>query len=290
MMDAIKAEWIQLVEEASKLCELPTFLPAKFIWETLIPRVVYTAIALLIIFFLVLKSFDRVAAGKVDPANKYKVCYQFTNFCFNVCIGCVGLYLEYGFLAKQPIYHARSMNKVAGLEYELYLPAALQLGYQIFAIPIGIYFKTETPTMLLHHVAVIFCSVLSGFFSLGFRYYIPFFLGIFELSSIPLAVVNLFKDNPSLAKAYPRINLFCRLSFALSFLAIRWYMDLFRMPIYLRDNFIMFYTLEIGFAKFYLLFQFLAAAFLTFLQIYWGLLVSKGMIKFLRGGKKSKKA
>ena len=144
--------------------------------------------------------------------------------------------------------------------------------------------------MLFHHVAVIFSSVLSGFFSLGFRYYIPFFLGIFELSSIPLAIVNLFKDNPSLAKAYPRINLICRLAFALSFLAIRWYMDLFRMPIYLRDNFIVFYTLEIGFTKFYLLFQFLAAAFLTFLQIYWGLLVSKGMYKFLKGGKKSKKA
>lgn len=278
-MNAFQEEWNRLVEEVSKLHEQPFLLPETYLREKLIPAVVYTAISLFVLFFTSLYYFNRAVRESTDPNKKYKACYQFTNFFFNGVVGGVGLYLEYWILPTLPAYHSTSIAKIDGLENELYLPAALQLGYQFFAIPVGIFYKTESLTMLLHHVAVIGSAGLSGCMSIGFRYYTPFFLGIFEISSLPLAIMNAFKDNPELVKKYPLQNTIVRVLFCLAFLWIRWWMDFSRVPIFLRDNFLVFYTREMGLPKLYLLFQFSSAAFLTVLQIYWGILIIKGLIK-----------
>jgi hypothetical protein len=46
--------------------------------------------------------------------------------------------------------------------------------------------------MLMHHVTVIVVASMTLLMTNGFRYWIPYFFGIMEISSIPLAIMNTF--------------------------------------------------------------------------------------------------
>jgi hypothetical protein len=89
--------------------------------------------------------------------------------------------------------------------------------------------------MILHHLGMITLAALSmGIYSHGvklFGYYIPFYFGFIELSSLPLTVVDLFHPKHKAWNAYltsderPKwlmtMNNHCRLMFAISFMLIR---------------------------------------------------------------------
>jgi hypothetical protein len=47
--------------------------------------------------------------------------------------------------------------------------------------------------MLMHHVTVIVVASMTLLMTNGFRYWIPYFFGIMEIISIPLAIMNTFK-------------------------------------------------------------------------------------------------
>uniref|UniRef100_A0A7S0L7F3 TLC domain-containing protein n=1 Tax=Coccolithus braarudii TaxID=221442 RepID=A0A7S0L7F3_9EUKA len=104
---------------------------------------------------------------------------------------------------------------------------AIVIGMQIFwDIPTNIFVKAMwSPLMLTHHVGMLAASVLClmGPFA---QHYVPFYAGVIETSSIPLAFVDLFhpKHYGDLSDTYPAIgqfNLLCRLCFAFLFLVLR---------------------------------------------------------------------
>jgi hypothetical protein len=132
--------------------------------------------------------------------------------------------------------------------------------------------------------AVALVSLLSTF---G-QYHLPFFTGVVELSSIPLAVVDIF--HPSKFGAYAErsaclgaLNLACRLCFVLSFVLIRNVMfpaivafqgvpDLVHLLLSGEDDWpapTAGLVVAIGF---------------TGLQLHWGLLLVKQLAKMLKGG------
>jgi hypothetical protein len=192
-------------------------------------------------------------------------------------------------LPSLDVYGGPSVDKILGLEKELYLVSAFQLGYQLWAIPVGILHVKETTSMIVHHFAVLVSTSMTGFLSIGFRYYSPFFYGVFELSSVPLSLMNSFKNSPELQRKYPLVDAWSRNLFAVSFLLIRIVLCFSRWPVFLRDNFIVLYTREMGFYKLYMVVQWSLAAFLAILQPYWAILILKGIVKVLTVGDGKKK-
>jgi hypothetical protein len=110
-----------------------------------------------------------------------------------------------------------------------------------------------------------------------------------ELSSLPLSVMNSFKDHPEWIKRYPGAYHLSRVVFAISFLVIRVWMCFSRWTPFLRDNFVFLYTAELGYHKLYLTVQWSLAVFLQYLQLYWGFLILKGIVKLIMGNKTPKK-
>jgi hypothetical protein len=285
----ILSEWQALTESISKVHDEPIFLPGSFIKGTLLPVIGTVTICLTIFYSACFSFVDNIVPAGATKEYKIKMCYQITNVCFNIVIGCIGLYLEYVVLPSLDVYGKPSVDKIVGLEQELYLVSALQLGYQLWAIPVGILHVKESIEMIVHHLAVVASTSMTGFLSIGFRYYSPFFYGVMEWSSVPLSVMNVFKDSPELQQKYPTANASTRIIFAASFLIIRVIMCLSRWPFFLRDNFIVFYTRDMGFYKLYMFVQWSLATFLAILQLYWASLIFTGIVKMLTGGGGKKK-
>jgi len=248
--------------------------------RTVLPVILVVAVSCSVVYSIALKVVQLMA---IQNVRSEKLAYQITNALFNLCIGLIGLYLEYQVLPKLPSYLGTSVDRIPWNHEELYLVSAMQLGYQFWAIPTGIFAVGESITMIFHHFAVVISTSLSGFMTVGFRYYTPFFYGVMELSSLPLAVMNAFKDQPEWIKRYPGVFDVSRVVFAVSFLVIRVWMCFFRWTAFLRDNFIFFYTAEMGYFKLYLMIQCSLAFFLATLQIYWATLIVKGLVKLVGG-------
>lgn len=289
MFEDLQSEWNRLAESISKFHDEPIFLPAEYIKGTLLPAVFTVAAVLTILYLITFQFVHKLVPADASAAKKSKVCYQITNVCFNTCCSILGLYIEYWVLPSHPVYNAPSIDKVVGLEYETYWLSALQLGYQLWAIPVGIFYVNESFEMLLHHLAVVASTSLSGFMFIGFRYYVSFYYGVMEISSLPLSAMNAFKDNPEWKKKYPKMAELSRVIFAITFLWIRVYLCAYRWPIHLRDNFLVFYTREAGIFKIYLFVQWSLAALLAYFQLYWASLIIKGFLKVLFPAKEGKK-
>ena len=287
----------KLVEE---IASYPTFLPNVYIVNTFLPLVLITAIALTIIYNVSYAYFVQYILPSpitsVTKLDKSKAAYQLTNCCFNVIVGGVGLYQHYVVI---PNLHRQSEGEgiedtdtsnslwiltVIGYHVELYHVAAIQLGYQIFVLPICIFVIEEKLEMIYHHVAVVISSSTSGLLYIGFRYYIPYFYGIFEISSIPLSIMNHMKlHSETLQKQHPTLFVYSRNIFAFSFILIR--VVLSPAPKFLRDLFFVMYTMKATtYLKLYLFVQWCFSSYLQLLQLYWTTLILKGFLKVLLVG------
>ena len=119
-----------------------------------------------------------------------------------------------------------------------------------------------------------------------FTFYSAFFFGFTEVSSVPLAFVDLFRQLPKLANLFPIFNELSRTLFAVSFLIIRvgcfpylmvtkWWPDVaaaysagdVRCP---------------GYTFAWMIFS---STFLTFLQLFWGYKIIRVVLKGNLGGK-----
>jgi TLC domain len=156
--------------------------------------------------------------------------------------------------------------------------SAVQIGYQLWAIPLGLYYVQESWPMLLHHGTVVVCASMSGFLTLGFRYWTPFFYGLVELSSVPLAVMNCCKDHVVLQQRYPTFYGRVRLAFAISFLYIRVVLFVPRQYYFLRDHYLLFSTSPIRLYQAYMATVWLSSFFLLNLQLYWASLIVQGLL------------
>jgi hypothetical protein len=284
--EEIASQWRYHVEELDRIQDGHDFwMNRTYIWGTMMPAVAGTAVACCFLFWVIAPSVvdqilsqDQAASSTSMKITKAR--YQFTNFCFNVFIGALGLYYYLYVLPTLPSYHyENAIDKIPGHD-NLYIFSALQLGYQLWALPVGLYCVKETTEMMVHHLAVVLAATMSGFSYCGFRYVSVYFYGIMELSSIPLAVMNAFKDNPDWMNRFPFLFLLTRGTFSFSFLYIRIYMWLFIGPQFLMHDFFLFWTVEMSVEKVFLMVQFTLGMFLALLQFYWGYLVSKGMASF----------
>ena len=280
--------------------------------------------------------------------ERQKLCYQMTNFLVNGCFSGLGLYYEWVYLPRHaphgchehhhhhdttttttmnrddggggsiictssssmfwaPPHTATLEDTIVGYDALVYISAG-QIGYQLWSIPIGIILIKESLPMIIHHVTVILCAGMSGFLRYGFRYYTPFFYGIVEISSLPLAIMNAFKDHPrTLQYYYPVTNATVRYLFAAFFLYIRIVLFIPTKYYFLRDHILLWTSIQqryrhhtnvAGAAETgsspspndqttMMLYQcFMAivsfsAFFLLLLQIYWAALIIKGFTKLL---------
>ena len=318
ILSSISSEWERLINGLSPVHSLLTtpdddrdsitsiFLPNEYIFGTFVPAVLIVAFSLTIIYNV---SFNFVhlilpKEEQVSKIDKSKAAYQITNCIFNVIVGIVGLYQYFIVIPnlQKDQDDKEFISTVIGYHYELYHISALQLGYQIFVLPICIFVISENIEMIFHHFAVVFSTGTSGLLIIGFRYYIPYFYGIFELSSIPLSIMNHIKLHPKLKTEYPNLFTLSRNIFAISFIIIRIICS--PGPKFIRDCFVVMYTTPNNgsttntFIKLYLFIQVCFATFLQLLQIYWASLIMKGLLKVLTGsgdpvetetGKKTKK-
>ena len=291
-----------------RLLQAPVFLPVQHVLENVLPVVLVT-IAIVACFYLAAYPLvvDRFMPQNRDNAgNRRRLAYQATNLCTNLCLGLAGLYFQYVVLPQSLSNNNGNQDnndiiivqdKIQGHD-RLYVLGAAQIGFQIWSIFMGIWIVEESTQMLIHHVAVIFASSKSVFLTNGFRYFAPLGLGMTELSSVPLSVMNAFKNNATWRQQWPQYYLASRLIFSFMFLGIRiglfvpQHMEYLRLSgwvTYLAGD----YEALAGGYRAFMAVAWLGSAFLLTLQLLWGALIVKGVYNVIvpssivRGEKKT---
>jgi hypothetical protein len=201
-----------------------------------------------------------------------------TNFWVNASLGFWGLYYFKHKLTKEPSLE----EQIVGWE-SFYPLGCLQLGYQIWAIPVGVFVVHEAPEMIVHHFAVILVSYMAVFLRISYNYFMPFMFGMLELSSLPLAIMNLWKDHPKWIEKSPSLYTGIRLTFCATFLYIRWYMYLPRKYDFLRLLALTLVTSDSWAFRIYYSLVAICSLFLAVLQIWWGSIIVKSLVRFAFG-------
>jgi hypothetical protein len=274
-------------EELEHITELlnshPTFVSKEHIENELLPGTVIAAVIVTAIFALAMFGVKK-AAPNCDNNFLYKASYQITNLVVNASLGVLGAYYFSTLCGSDDSLDEWVLGYKA-----IYPMACAQLGYNLWAIPVGIFLVKESPAMLGHHISVIVVTSMSAFFTLGYNWFAPFMFGILELSSVPLAIMNSFKENPEYIKKYPSAYTAIRIIFAFTFLYIRWHLYLPLKYDFLRTFGMAVLNHPSTFARWYCGAAWIASFFLLILQLLWGFMIVKGLIKLALPGKKKKK-
>lgn len=157
-----------------------------------------------------------------------KASYQLTNSLANLCFGLYGTYVclfnqHSDNVLFTKIYDTRSdaLEHIMGYE-QYYIFGAMQVGYNLWSLPVGILYVNESLPMIAHHAAVLVICILTATSHYGFRLHAPFLLGIFEISSVPLSLMNYLKDHKEWSEKHAKYILQgARISFAVLFLMVR---------------------------------------------------------------------
>lgn len=268
-----------------EIVQAPTYLSHEYIQDEVIPPIYNTVLGVTAVYFLVFylgasRLIPQEDESDKGPPKRRKLAYQMTNGLVNAGLGLMGLYYQYHVLPES----ASTEQRIEGLE-DLTIIGAAQIGYQIWSIIIGFFWVNEPPTMLIHHAAVIMASIKGTFMTNGFRYYAPLSLGIIELSSVPLSVMNAFKDNDAWREANPQAYMASRMLFAVAFLVIRIAYFVPQHVEYLWLSFMVNYfadTEHVGLLyRAYMGTAFVGSLFLLVLQLYWGYLIVNGLSRVL---------
>jgi hypothetical protein len=275
------------------------FLPWDFIAQHVLAFSSSVVVCLTLLYILIFNNFDVLFHNTIltsfTRAQKRKFCYQMINLLANLCLGSAGLYWEWRSYQLSmditgSIHYLTVKETTLGFDNAVYFSAG-QIGYQLWAVPMGIFYMKEPLSMIVHHFTVIVCASMSGFLFAGFRYWTPFFYGLVELSSVPLAIMNAFKDHPAtLQQSYPNVYKCVRIIFAATFLYIRIVMFVPRKYLFLRDQLLLWTSIRQRYSEdsaapylTVLLYQcfmasvWLSAFFLLVLQTYWATLIVKGV-------------
>ena len=159
------------------------------------------------------------------PKEIMKFSYQATNFTVNLSLGLFGLYTILNapnpMSLINPAYESSLLERVTG--YNQYANfASYQLAYNIWALPIGLFYVDEAPLMILHHISVLTSTSLSCYSNTTYLYASVYIFGLAELSSVPLAIMNYLKENQEWAKRnFRKGNAIVKVTFAVSFLILR---------------------------------------------------------------------
>jgi hypothetical protein len=303
-------------EQVEMMNRLELWLPASHIRQRVVPTVVGTAVLLACVYTVsdrilhnstkAKKKSDKPKEEEDDDdddddddasrsqllslLSRRKLSYQVTNLLVNAGLGMCGAYYEYRWV---PSYSSLKVSDTIN-GYEAFIGfAAVQLGYQLWSIPVGIFHVKESTAMILHHVAVLAVAFMSACFTNGFRYWTPFFYGLIELSSVPLAVMNMFKDRPDVIREHPRLYTAIRLLFCGTFLYVRVAMFVPRKFRYLRDHYTLWSSSANGFHyphlrleyRLFMAMVWMSSVFLLGLQLYWAALIVRGLLSLVMGKK-----
>ena len=165
--------------------------------------IIYAFITIVSLHLLFLRKF-KSNAGKLGLANEkeiMKLSYQATNFTVNLSLGLYGLYTILflyptggsPFQLLHPFNDTNIINRISGYEQYTHF-SAYQMGYNLWAIPVGILYVNENKFMIVHHISVICTAFLACYTNLTYRYASVYIFGFAEMSSVPLAIMNYLKD------------------------------------------------------------------------------------------------
>jgi hypothetical protein len=209
--------------------------------------------------------------------NSATLSYRMTNLCTNLVLGIYGLYYHLTILPTT----TDIVEQIQGYT-SLTIFGCLQMGYNLWSIPMGIWVVKEPMAMQIHHVAAMVTAALSTFGRNGFRYYTPYFFGCIEISSVPLAMMNYFKDNSHLIKQHPTFYTTIRLNFVVLFLSTR---VLFWTPLIysvLRSSLLLWATSPTLSSSFAIGTFTLMVTTLTLLQYFWATKIVSALFKMFQ--------
>lgn len=261
------AEIAVLVQQA------PVFQPTELLQGQVLPQSV-AATLLFSSVFVALLQWNR----SLPTSKRNTLCYRLTNMFAYVTMGSFSVY---GQLYEIPKYSPTPYTAVQGLSEHTFA-LSLMVGFQFWALAAGLFFVKESRLMLTHHVLVLLVSLMFACCTNGYRYYGYYFTGIWEISSIPLVVMNLWKDNPEWSKRYPQVFQAIRASFAVTFIYLRLYIGLPKILHYLTDFYSVVSTPHgplVVRAVIWVLW--VMSVFLTFLQLYWGALIGSSLFRLV---------
>ena len=250
--------------------DVPILLPSTQLTERVLPQVCVSTAGV----FLVFAAFLRLFRNEKDQVRKYQLAHRFTNIVSFSVLMVIGIYGELFVIPQKPVDEVATF--IQGME-ENTVVVTTMFSFQLWSLIVGTVYVNESPLMRMHHVAVLVVAVLYAAFTNGFRYHGYYFAGIWEASSIPLALMNLFRDYPQWKERYPSLFFVVKALFAFSFLIVRIWIGTRRAIRYVTDIWLVF---SVSFDKpfAYSVFMFLMAfmsTFLGLLQFYWaGLIVS----------------
>ena len=282
--DAGEAMW----EDVASLHDNVALLPADQLLTS--ARRIASVVAIISTLYSFLVVFIRsarrmmvqdVSRKALPHVTEWKTAYQITNLLVNLGLGLLGIY-HYNYTVTKPS-DTPTAARVEGWE-DMSTFAELQIAYQLWAIPVGVFLVNEHGAMLFHHVCVIVVGSMSAFFTNGFRYFTPFFYGLIEISSVPLAVMNAFKGNPELSQRYPLANQLIRFVFSVSFLTVRFFMWMPNIVRYLHVAAMLGFTCRSTKCTVGCALSWWSAIGLTCLQLLWSYKIVQGVWGGLAGG------
>ena len=259
----------------------PMLLPRSqtdgFIWNIQISFLFITAVSIGLFVLL------TVAFPEVKKNDNLKATHRFTNLFVNFFLGIFGFY---HFVVSLPS-ESTVVDRIQGFAHPplIYFPI-VQIGYNLWSLPFG-FLVGEEGSMRIHHISVLIVASISTFCNSGFRYYGAFFFGIIEISSVPLSLMNYFKDSQSLIHTYPTAYLFIRLAFMISFLTARVIFWTPQMYDVIRCSTLLTSTCQTSICTITAGSFTLCAILLTLLQYLWATKILSGLIRLL--SKKSTK-
>jgi TLC domain len=264
------------------LYNLPPFLPAEKV------RSAFGAVAVTVVMLSVARMAVRrcIVSGQNHDAQKGKKRADRRSLQAIYLAANTGL-AAWGIAALIPMLRSgvwqKTSSALARAEGYVALGAfgSAQAGYSIWSIVTdqrNAYFRgnklDEGTMMLLHHCVTVLVSMILATCSLGFRVYGPFFCGIVELSSVPLVIMK------GLAKGRQKGYHTSRLVFAVTFLSVRIVAWLVIVRLFFTDlmKVLSLSGTKMGIAVLIPWGAAIPVLMLTLLQLYWGLVIVKGLV------------
>jgi TLC domain len=275
----------EYIDKVRSLADSPTFVSSNDLFDFLYMSAMFL-LGLHIVYILSSPLANRILGKDASILEWRKLRHQIANLVVNCILVGSGVYYELRY--TESLYKVSLQDRMQGSNRNIWF-GSLQMGYQIWSFFAGYFHIEEDWVMLVHHIAVVFNAVAACIFYTGFRYYIPFFFGIFEASTIPLVIMNAFKDHPEWIKRYPDTYTRVRLAFAGLFLTIRLVLYIPIKITFLVDSATHLWFTHSNVNRYVYSIAYVGAVFLFFLQLMWASKIIQGLWSFFVKPKKASK-
>jgi len=183
-----------------------------------IPQLWYQLLALVFMHAVVHRYFARNKDSAYFRGAKANVMAHYVPFL--VCFVFQAVYGTYLWLGDEALGDA-AFDRTWGSHGGAKVILVSMLAVQLYDIPVSLAVPDlRILSFILHHVAVLYLVLVELRYGC-LHYYAVYFLGVIELSSPFLSLVDAFRDYPALARAYPMTNECARAAFIVAFFAVR---------------------------------------------------------------------